>query len=303
MIVFPMRNSAELGRKVARHAGTGPGKDVAGCAKAELGRLETGNFPDGELYLRFMDEVAGKRVVLVQSMHPQPNDALVSVLFAARTAKELGAEKVTAVIPYLGYMRQDNRFNSGECVSNRVMATFLNQVVDRIVTIDPHMHRVKALEDLFHIERKKLSANEEIAKHIKSKFSAKASVVAGPDIESSQWAKAIADSIGFESVIFMKERFSSRHVKISVTREPEWKGKDVIIVDDIISSGHTMIEAVKEVRKRKPRAIHVICVHPIFVENAYAKILRAGARSIVSCNTILHNSNAIDLSGLIAKEL
>ncbi len=291
MIVFPMPNSAELGKKVARHA------------KAEVGGLKMDTFPDGELYLRFLDDVAGKEVVLVQSMHPQPNDALLSVIFASRTAKDLGAIKVTAVIPYLGYMRQDNRFHPGECVSNRIMAWVLSQSLDKIITVDPHLHRVKNLQDLFHIGHKKLSANSQIAYYIKKKFPAKDSVIAGPDIESSQWAKAIADSIDFESVVFLKERFGPRHVKINVTKELKWKGKNVIIVDDIISSGHTMIEAVREIRKRKPGAVHVICVHAIFAENAYAKILKAGAKSVVSTDAISHKSNAIDLSAMIAKEL
>ncbi len=291
MIIFPMGNSLELGEKVAKQS------------QAQLGRLKTGFFPDGEIYTRFLDEVRGMHVVLVQTMHPKPNDALLSIIFAARTAKELGALKVTAVIPYLGYMRQDSRFHSGECVSNREMAWMLNQCIDCIMTVDPHLHRIRNLQDLFHIERKRLSANAMIADYIKKKFSAKGSVIAGPDIESSQWAKAIADSIGFESVVFLKERFSSRHVKVNVTRELDWKGKDVIIVDDIISSGHTMIEAVKEIRKRKPKAVHCICVHPIFAEGSYEKIRKAGAKSIVSTNAITHKSNAIGLSGLIAKEL
>ncbi len=291
MIMFPMPNSAELGKNIARRA------------NALVGRLEMKKFPDGESYIRFDDLPAGEHVVLVQSMHPEPNDALISIAFAARTAKELGAIKVTAVIPYLGYMRQDYRFHPGECVSNRHMAWMLNQSIDRLITVDPHLHRVKNLQDLFHIERKKLSANGQIADYIKGKFSAKNSIIAGPDGESSQWAKAIADSIGFESVVFLKERFSSRHVKVNVTRELAWKGKDVIIVDDIISSGHTMIEAIKEVRKRKPRSVHAICVHPIFAENAYGKILKAGAKSVVSTNAIGHKSNGIDLSGIIANEL
>lgn len=291
MIIFPMCNSPELGEKIAKHC------------QAQLGKIRMDFFPDGELYMRFMGEVRNRHVVLVQTMHPRPNDALLSVVFAARTAKELGASKVTAVTPYLGYMRQDNRFHSGECVSNREMAWLLNQCLDGIITVDPHLHRVKSLQGLFHIAGKRLSANGMIADYLKGKFSAQNCVIAGPDIESSQWAKAIADSIGFESVVFLKERLSSRHVKVNVTRELEWKGKNVVIVDDIISSGHTMIEAVKEIRKRKPKAIHCICVHPIFAEGSYRKILEAGAKSIVSTNTISHKSNAIDLSGLIAKEL
>ncbi len=291
MIVFPMQNSRKLGMETAKKA------------NAKTGKIETRKFPDCETYLRFLDDVRGREVALVDSMYPEPNEALVQLFFAGRTARELGARKVTAVIPYLGYMRQDKRFHEGECVSNHVMAHMLSQCIDKIITIDPHLHRVRNLADLFHIERKRLSANSAIAEHIRKRFSKKTAVIAGPDIESSQWAREIANSIGFESAIFTKERFGPRHVKINVAVELHWKNKEVIIVDDIVSSGHTMLEAVKEIRKRKPKAIHCICVHGIFAEGCYEKIKKAGAKSVVSSNTIAHESNAIDISGLIAEEL
>ncbi|MBI4210334.1 MAG: ribose-phosphate diphosphokinase [Candidatus Diapherotrites archaeon] len=291
MLVFPMTNSKALGAKIA---------EAAGCKAMSI---ESERFPDGELHLRFMDEVNGRDVVLVQSMHPNPNDALLEMVLAGMTAKELGARNVTGIAPYLAYMRQDKRFHAGECVSNRVVAHMLSQSVDRIVTVDPHLHRVRSLAELFHIGHRKVSANNAIADYISLRFSAHDSVIAGPDIESSQWARSIAEKIGFGSAIFLKERFGSRHVKIRVTEELEWKGRNAVIIDDIISSGHTMIEAVKEIRKRKPKAVHCICVHGIFAEGAYEKLKKAGAKSIVSTNSIAHRSNAIDISGTIAKEL
>ena len=291
MIVFPMSNSVALGRGVARKSG------------AKIGKLKSELFPDGEFHMRYLTPVKGKKVVLVQGLSPNPNDTLMELTFAGKTAKDLGAKKVTAVVPYLAYMRQDKRFKSGECVSNRIMAWLLNSSVDEIITIDPHLHRVKSIKQLFTVKAKKLSANSAIAKHLKKKFSQKNTLIVGPDIESSQWAKSIADSIGFESAIFLKQRYSSRHVKIEVTKELEWKGKNVVIIDDIVSSGHTMIEAIKEIKKRKPKAIHCVCVHAIFSENAYEKMKKAGAKTIVSCNTIQHKSNKIDLAGTIAKAL
>src|SRR3989344_5490649 len=235
MIVFPMPNSAELGRKVAAKA------------KARMGGLKISHFPDGESHLQFMEDVRGKEAVLVQTLHPNADEALMHLVFAGRTAKDLGAGKVTGVVPYMAYMRQDKRFHAGECVSNRIAAHLLNQSLDKVITIDPHLHRVHDLADLFHIERKKLTANGAIAEYIKKEFSAKAAVIAGPDMESSQWARSIADSIGFESAIFRKERFGPHHVKITAEQELRgWKGKEVIIVDDIISAGHTMVGAGKE---------------------------------------------------------
>lgn len=291
MIIFGLPNSLGLAEKIAKKAG------------AKLGKLECRTFPDGELYIRFMDKVEGEKIAVVESMFPDPNRSMLALYFAGRTAKSLGAKKVTAVVPYLGFMRQDKRFNEGECVSSKEMAHMLNSSFDSIITIDPHLHRIRNLAEIFHIERKRLSANSAIAEHIKKRFKQGSAIIAGPDIESSQWAKAIADSIHYESVVFLKQRFSSRHVKINVMVEMNWKKRDVIIVDDIVSSGHTMIEAVKEVKKRGPKSIQCICVHGIFAEGAYEKILKAGAKGMISTNTIEHKSNGIDLSGMIAEEL
>ena len=289
MIVIPMSNSIALGKSIAKKS------------KAKLGKLTSELFPDGEFHIRLLTEVKGKEVVLVQSLSPNPNDSLLELIFTAKTARELGAKKVTAVIPYLAYMRQDKRFKSGECVSNQYMAWLLNQSVDRILTVDPHLHRVHNLAELFHIERKKITANTAIAEYISKKFSSKNTIIIGPDIESSQWAKRIADSIEFESTIFLKERFHSRKVKVRVEKELDWKGKEVIIVDDIVSTGHTMIEAVKEIKKRKAKAVDCVCVHAVMAENAYAKLKKAGARKVLSCDSIKHKSNAIELSKVISE--
>src|SRR3989344_1883731 len=289
MLVFPLRNSREMGKSIAK------------AAKAKLGNLKSDNFPDGEFYIRFLDSVKGKEIILVQSMSPNPNDSLLELYWAGITAKQLGAEKVIGVAPYLAYMRQDKVFNSGEALSNHIMAHLLNTSLDKIVTVDPHLHRIRNLAELFHIERKKITANNDIANYISKKFSAKNSVIIGPDSESSQWAAVIAEKIGFESSIFEKQRHSARNVKVNVVKELAWKGKNVVIVDDIISSGHTMIEAIKTVRKKEAKSVHCICIHGIFAENAHAKMLKAGANTITSCNTIAHKSNKIDLAKTIVE--
>jgi len=278
-------------------------KSIAKKAKAKTGNITLEEFPDGESYIKFDNPVKGKNIVLVQSLHPNANNNLVELFFAGRTAQVLGAKSVTGVVPYLAYMRQDKRFHDGECVSNKHMAHLVNNSMDKLITVDPHLHRVHDMADLFYIHHRKVTANLAIADYIKKKFNRKKAVIVGPDIESSQWAKRIADKIGFESAIFLKDRFSSRKVKINVTTELDWKGKDVVIIDDIISSGHTMIEAIKEIKKRKPRAVHCICVHGIFAEGAFEKMKKAGAKTIVSCNSIPHKSNRIDLAPLIVKEL
>ena len=198
-------------------------------------------------------------------------------------------------------MRQDKRFKAGECVSAPEIAKLLDNSVDGLVTVDPHLHRIKKLSEIFRIPAKRVTADPIIAAYIKKKYNKDNALIVGPDIESSQWAKRIADSIGFESTIFLKQRFHSRKVKVTVEKELDWKGKEVIIVDDIVSTGHTMVEAIKEIRKRKVKAVDCICVHAIMAEGAYAKLKKAGARKILSCDSIKHKSNAIELSRAISK--
>ncbi len=288
MIVFGL-SAGHLAGSIALHL------------KAKLGKVESKHFPDGELYIRFLESLEGREVVLVQSTHPAPDKKLVELFFAGRTAKELGAKKVIGVVPYLCYMRQDKRFNEGECVSNKMMAFLLNHCIDKIVTVDPHLHRVKSLAELFHIEWRTVSANNKIAEYIAKKFK-QDSFIIGPDIESTQWANEIANKIGFKSGIFLKTRNSSRNVSLKEDKKIEVKGKRVIIVDDIVSSGHTMLETIKQLKRKGAKSIDCICIHGIFAENCYEKILKAKAK-IVSCNTIRHKSNGIDVSEEIANSI
>ncbi len=179
-IVIGGSNSAQLAKRIAKKL------------KSKYTQLVSRNFPDGESYIRILKPVKGKRVILVQSMHPKPNDALLESILTLRTAKELGAKKTVLVSPYMGYLRQDKRFKPGEAVSNHIIADLLT-FIDQIITIDPHLHRIKSLSEIFKTKTKKLSANHVLAKHIKKHYSD--AIIVGPDIESYQWAKAIAEEI------------------------------------------------------------------------------------------------------------
>ncbi|MFH1587490.1 MAG: ribose-phosphate diphosphokinase [Candidatus Diapherotrites archaeon] len=289
-MIIGLRNSIDLAKKMAKKK------------KIAFSLLETRNFPDGESYLRFATPVKGNTVYLVQSLHPDPNNSLIELVFAARGARAQGAKRIVGVVPYLAYMRQDKRFKDGEVISSRHMALLLERSLDELITVDPHLHRYNSLSELFSIPAKKLSAVEEVAKYIDKKFP-KNTVIIGPDEESFQWALVVATLIKHKAVIFTKRRSSSRKVNIKIKEGFDWKGKEIVIIDDIISTGHTMVETVKELKRRKVKAVHCICVHGILAEGALKKLKKAGAKSVVSCNTIPSPTNKIDLSGLIAKEL
>ena len=275
-------------------------KSLASKLKVKFSPLTIASFPDGDIYLKFNTSLKGKKLVIVQSFHPHPDMSLFDVVFAAETAKDLGAKKVILVAPYLSYMRQDKRFNPGEAVSSRIMAKLLNNSIDKLVTFDPHLHRYSSLKDIFKISAKKLTANTLIADYIKKKI--KHAVVMGPDSESYQWAEEIAKIRGLDATILKKTRFSSRKVKVKVTNKIPLRGKNVVIVDDIISTGHTIIEAAKEAKKQTAKSVTTIGVHGLFVENALSK-LRKNKINVVTTNTIETKYSKINVVSLLVKEL
>lgn len=239
--------------------------------------------------------------MLVQSFQPNPEHSLLMTVFAAETAKDLGAKKVVLVAPYLAYMRQDKRFHPGEAVSSRIMAKLLNNSVDKVITIDTHLHRYRSMKEVFTISAKNLTANFLIADFVKKKY--RDTVILGPDWESYQWAEAISKKVGVPSTVLEKTRYTSRHVAVKMKKLVDIRGKTVIIVDDIISTGHTIAEAAKKAKALGAKSITAIGVHGLLVENALQKLKDAGVSEVITTNCIEHKTNKIDVTELLVREL
>jgi len=288
-LVIGGSNSRNLAKKIARKL------------KVQYSELIVKKFPDGDSYVRFDTHLRNRVVIIVNNMHPTPNDALIELIFAAHTAKDLGASKVILIIPYLAYMRQDKRFHGGESISNKIVAKLLD-CTDEIITIDPHLHRIHSLHEIFprHVKVITLTAVKPIAEYVK-KLGRNVELI-GPDIESSQWADEVAKDLGRKAVILHKKRYSAEIVRTKVRLQNPVKGKTVVLVDDIISTGHTMMEPIKQLKKMKARKIYTIAVHGIFAESALKKLKKMGAK-VVCCNTIENKVAEIDVSGLIAESL
>ena len=272
-------------------------KKMASLLKKEYSELKTRKFPDGELYVRLPHDVKGKKVILVQSFYGEINDCVLEVIFAAYTARELGARRITLVAPCFPYFRQDERFRAGETISIEAMGKLMERYLDEIIVMDPHLHRKTGLSQVFSIAAKKLTANEAIGDYIRKNL--RKSVIIGPDWESYKWAEKIGERIGYEYHILHKKRWSSRKVKVFFRKGVELKGKKVVIVDDIISSGHTILETIKSLKALGIKSITVICVHGIFAEGSLQKLQRTGAK-IISCNTIPSSVAKIDISRALA---
>ncbi|HLC82505.1 MAG TPA: ribose-phosphate diphosphokinase [Bacteroidia bacterium] len=289
MIITSWENSEKLARKLTKQL------------RATYSQLTISSFPDGDIYLKYNCDLKDQILILVHSFQPNSDQSLFDVVFAAETAKDLGAKKVILVAPYLAYMRQDKRFNPGEAISSRIMAKLLNNSIDELITIDPHLHRYKSLKEIFSIKTKTLTADQLIADYLQKRL--KNVVIIGPDGESYQWAETIAKQIGVEATVLIKTRLSSRNIKSKIIHPIPIKGRNVVIIDDIISTGHTIAEAAKKAKSLGAKSVTALGVHGIFAENAIPKMKKAGVDKIITTNCIEHSTNGIDISSLILKEL
>jgi ribose-phosphate pyrophosphokinase len=272
-------------------------KNIAKALREDYSELKTRKFPDGELYVKLQKDPKGKHAILVQSFHGDISDCIMEVVFAANTARKLGAKKVTLIAPHFPYHRQDKSFHFGESVSIHSMGTLMDSLLDGIVIMDPHLHRIDSLSKIFRIKAVKASANDTIATYIKKNV--KNAAIIGPDWESYKWAEYIGKTIGCEYHILHKKRWSSHKVKIYFRKGVELTGKKVVIIDDIVSSGHTILETIKQLKSIGIKDITVICVHGIFAEGALEKIKKTGA-TLLSCNTIPSSVSKIDVSKALA---
>jgi len=263
----------------------------------EVGQMEMRRFPDGETYVRLLSQVHGRDVIFVCTLD-RPDEKVMALYLAARTARELGARRVGLVAPYLAYMRQDARFKEGEGITSAHFAAFLSDFLDWLVTVDPHLHRHHKLNEIYSIPTKVVHAapsiGDWIAEHVENP------VIVGPDVESEQWAAKVAKSVRCPYVVLEKTRKGDRDVEVSALDASAWKGGTPVLVDDITSTGHTMIAAVGKLKEAGLPAPVCVSVHPVFAGSAYEDLRAAGVDKIVSCNTISHATNEIDVAESIA---
>jgi ribose-phosphate pyrophosphokinase len=265
--------------------------------------LELRRFPDGERYLRVVDDVKNESVAVIQSIHHTPDELLFEYLLLVDTLKDLGAGRVTSFIPYFAYARQDERFKPGEALSFRTVTKLMESVgTDEIYTIDMHQHRVLKASEVFRIPSHNLSAMPLLADYVKRAEEVRAPLVIGPDAEAEQWAKIAAERLGTEYDVFEKKRFGDAHVEVR-PRRSNAKGRDVLIVDDIISTGGTIVEAARILLSQGANKIVVACTHPILAPGALEKMEKAGVATVVGTDTVPSPISRVSVAPLIAEEI
>lgn len=282
-----------------------PGNELLCHSLTELLHIEQGeaiirHFPDGETYVKVISNVYEKEAIIVCSLH-HPDNKILPLYFLAKTLKEFRASSVTLVAPYLAYMRQDKRFSDGECISSNLFAELISGFVDKLITIDPHLHRRTSLNEIYSIHTSVLHASLLISKWIKENIDKP--VLIGPDSESEQWVSEVALNAGAPYIILEKIRKGDRNVQVSVPQVKKYQSHVPVLVDDIISTAHTMIETIGHLKKAGMNPPVCIGIHPVMASRAYDKLIKAGADKIVTCNSITHPSNGIRVDELIADEI
>jgi ribose-phosphate pyrophosphokinase len=268
---------------------------LADKLKVKIGLCEMRNFPDGETYIRIDSDVKDKTIIFVCSLD-FPNNKILPNLFMMQTLKDLGAKKICFIAPYLPYMRQDKQFKSGEAVTPHIFAKIISNFIDNLITVDPHLHRITNLSDIYSIPTTIVHAAKPIAEWIKNNV--ESPVIIGPDEESTQWVAEIAKIINASYVIAKKTRQGDRKVAITIP-EIDDINKTPILVDDIISTGTSMCAVIQKLLTQNLKKPICIGIHALFNQEAYQNLIQVGAQEIISCNTVPHPSNKIDVTDVL----
>lgn len=275
----------------------GPARRLAEALDVELGLVELHEFPDGET----LPTVPGAApTVIVYRSLDRPNAKLVPLLQACDAWRRGGAERLVLVAPYLCYLRQDAVFAPGQPLSRDVILPLLGARFDRVVTVDPHLHRTDDLAAVMGVPVTTLSAGLVLAAALGGGGDP---VVIGPDSESEPWTRVVADALAAPSLTLSKVRTGDREVAVSLPDPGRVRGRRAILVDDICSSGGTLELAARHLREAGAASVEVAVTHALFDAAAETRLQLAGVRRILSTDSCPHPTNAAPLAPLLASAL
>jgi ribose-phosphate pyrophosphokinase len=276
------------------------GKRVAEILNAQIVPVNLKTFPDGEYCLRFESDLKDEEVIVVQTTGPPQDTNLMQLLLMLDTAKDLGAKKVTAVVPYLAFARQDKRFLPGEVISAETFVKLIEACgTDRFITVNIHSENTLKR---FSVPTENLSAITSLAEHFKSRGLDRAFSLS-PDKGAIGLAEEADRVLGGGCGWLRKERDRFTGEIQVEEKSLNVKGRDVIVFDDIISTGGTLARAVKMLKTQGARRVYAACVHPLLIGEAKQKIIESGAEEIVGTDSISSSVKTVSLASLIAEAL
>ena len=255
------------------------------------------HFPDGESKIQLPEQLPDQ-VVLFYSLD-RPNAKLIKLILAASGARTMGTKQIALVAPYLCYMRQDKAFHKGEVISQQVIGRLLASYFDKVLTVDAHLHRVHNLSEAIPVPAAiNITATDAMAQYINQHIDHP--YLLGPDGESEQWVSDIAVRYQMDYGVATKERYGDRNVKVNVPAGP-YQGRNIVLVDDVASTGKTLLEAAKALAEYQPASISVLVTHALFVDDAMEQLTQAGVTNIWSCDSINHSTNVVKLAQSLAE--
>ena len=277
-----------------------PSSRLAGLLGVPWHEIAVHRFPDGESLVRVPSPLGATTAILYRSLD-NPNAKLVELLLAASALRKNGVEKVILVAPYLAYMRQDIAFHPGEAVSQQVVGALLAEHFDALITIDPHLHRIHALGQVMPaIEAVALTAAPLLSAAIDLKAHP---LLIGPDSESRQWVEGIAKPVGLDILIGEKQRISDRNISIVFPDLVRVKGRPVVLVDDVISSGVTLEVAARQLRDAGASSIEAIATHCLASADDLQRLKLAGISRIRATDSVEGPCATLHIAALLAKAL
>ena len=284
-----------------------PAQQLAKSLSVTFKQVELHQFPDSETKVT-LPTTLPKHIIICRTLN-NPNAKITELIITAAAARNQGVKHITLVAPYLCYMRQDIAFKPGEAISQKIIGNLLASYFDSVITIDPHLHRINNLSEAIPITQAcALHATGAMSQFLQQHFSHP--VLIGPDEESEQWVKAIAQPHQWPYVIATKARFGDKNVAVTLNthdrhniKAVSLSNRDVIIVDDIASTGKTLEQAVKQIQQQSPMSISIIVTHAFFVDNALTRLKDIGVKNIWSSDSVLHSTNAFSIIDTLARQL
>lgn len=258
-------------------------------------------FPDGEIKLTLG---GAAEVALLHLPLDRPNDKLVALALAAEALRRNGARRIVLVAPYLCYMRQDVAFTPLEAVSQKAIGRLIAGLVDRVVTVDAHLHRTRDIGLVFPgIAAENLAAMPVVAAALAADRLDPATVIVGPDVESEPLVSALADRLGLAHAVGRKTRHGDRAVEIAFADPAALAGRPALVIDDVVASGGTLVTVVEALRAAGATTVEAFVTHALFPPDGTARFAAAGIGRVRSTTSVPHPTNAVSLVPLLAEAL
>jgi ribose-phosphate pyrophosphokinase len=278
-----------------------PARALAGRLKTPFHTIDIHAFPDGESLVTI---APASGTAVVYGSLDRPNEKLIDLMLTASALRDGGATRLVLVAPYMCYMRQDTAFAPGQAVSQRAVGRFLAGLFDRIVTVDPHLHRQHDIAAVFPgAEAAALSAAPLLADFLVARDGIRNPVLVGPDAESRQWVAAVASPFGLDVLTAEKTRRSDTDVSLVIPGIERVAGRPAVIVDDVISTGNTIARCAELLVEAGATAVDALAVHCLADDDALAMLRRAGIGAVYTTDSVPHPTNAVALAPLLAEDL